>query len=188
MTIEEKPKALEFTFSIEGNSNLKYEIVYDAKNIMEPIRINYGGLEMGVPVEFFTEVVDFLTSKGVIVPKIKITTGQINTETTISAIPLPVIEGQENNEIEQKDKQITAGPITSFDTSVETEENIKEIVEEDIPEKEKNIVTKENGEKEKVIPNRTVIKTKKFNKDDPRGAEREAAELREKKESNFKRV
>ncbi len=190
MPIKEKPKSLEFTFSIEGNPNLKYEIVYDTKNIMEPIRISYGELKMGVPVEFFTEVVDFLTSKGVIAPKIKISAGQINAETTISAIPLPIIiEGQENNEIEQKEKQIeTAGPITSFDTSVETEEIIKEIVEEDISEKEKNIVIKENNEKEKVIPNRTVIKTKKFDKDNPRGAEREAAELRGKKESNFRRT
>ena len=185
MTIEEKPKALEFTFSIEGNPNLKYEIVYDSQKSQEPIIINYGGLKMGMPVELFTEVVDFLTSKGVIISKGKIIAGQINTETIINTIPLPVIDGEEN-EIE-KVEQITTGPVTSFDTSVETEEIIKEIVEEKNPEKEKNIVIKEN-KKEETISNRIVIKTKKFNKDDPKGAEREAAELRGSKESNFKRT
>ncbi len=185
MAIKEKQKALEFTFSTEGNPNLKYEIVYDSQNIMAPILIDHNGLKMGMPVELFTEVVDFLRSKGVITPKIKITAGQINTETIINTIPLPVIDGEEN-EIE-KVEQIIAGPVTSFDTSVETEVIVKEIAEEKNPEKEKNIVIKEN-EKEETISNRIVIKTKKFNKDDPKGAEREAAELRGNKESNFKRT
>ncbi len=180
MTIEEKPKALEFTFSPMDQPNSKFEIIYDSEKEFSIIITNFNKASLNMPLELLTEVVDFLRSKGVIAPKIKITAGQINTETIISAIPLPVIEGEEN-EIE-KVEQIIAGPVISFDTSVETKEKIKQIT------KEKNIVIKEDKKKEEVIPNRPVIKTKKFNKDDPKGAEREAAELRGSKESNFKRT
>ncbi len=182
MAIEEKPKALEFTFSPEDNPNLKYEIVYDSQKNMEPILINYGGLKMGMPVELFTEVVDFLKSKGVI--KLSLPFTPITTETIISNIPLTVIDG-EDNEIKQIEP---SGPITSFDTSVETEEIVKEIVEKEISEKEKNIIIKkEEDKKDATVPNRVVIKTGRFDKNDPMKAQREAAELRGEKESNFKR-
>ncbi len=183
MTIEEKPKALEFTFSPMDQPNSKFEIIYDSEKEFSIIITKFNKASLNMPLELLTEVVDFLRSKGVIENKIPV--NPIKTITTINTIPLPVIDGEEI--IEKVEKIEIAGPVTSFDTSVETKEIIKEIVEEKNPEKEKNIVIKED-KKEETIPNRTVIKTKKFNKDDPKGAEREAAELRGSKESNFKRT
>ncbi len=180
MSIEEKPKALEFTFSPMDQPNSKFEIIYDSEKEFSIIITNFNKASLNMPLELLTEVVDFLRSKGVIENKIPV--NPIKTITTINTIPLPVIDGEEIIE-----KIEIAGPVTSFDTSVETKEIIKEIVEEKNPEKEKNIVIKENN-KEETIPNRTVIKTKKFDKDDPKGAEREAAELRGNRESNFKRT
>ena len=162
-----------------------------------------------MPVELFVEVVDFLKQKGVITgggtTKKLITTGQKNLKKT-KVIPLPVIDGKEEDE-EEETVMIQTNPITSFSESTESEEILEEIVEEKNTPQE-NIVIAESHEysadtdniyaqlkssslpeekKDDTIPKRTVIKTKKFDKDDPMGAERDAAELRDKKESNFRR-
>ena len=71
MAIEEKQRALEFTYvpnDMEGD--LKYEISYDESKGMFPISINTGGSDISYPLELFTEVVEFLSSKGVIHPNI----------------------------------------------------------------------------------------------------------------------
>ena len=185
MSIEEKPRALEFTFVDNKNNNLRYEITYDSENSpISPITITVRGGNMCMPVELFVEVVDFLKQKGVI------KSGKNNPPSggsrvkKATTIPLPVIDGeQEEEEIEEK--MIQTNPIISFDTSEGPEEIIKEIIKE-VPSEEKIIISKEKKDDEN-IPKRTVIKTKKFDENDPLQAERESAELRGKKKSNFRR-
>jgi len=210
MPIEEKPRALEFTFVDKVNSSLRYEITYDSQLTIPPIEVSYNGANLSMPIELFVEVVDFLKQKGVITgggtTKKLITTGQKNSKKT-KVIPLPVIDGQEEKEQEEQEVMIKTNPITSFSEPTESEEILKEIVKEEKTSQENIIIAEEHEyvadtdniyaqlkssslpeeKKDDIIPKRTVIKTKKFDKDDPMGAERDAAELRDKKESNFRR-
>jgi len=67
MAIEEKQRALEFTFvpdNIDGD--LKYDIIYDERNVVFPLSISAGGNRMDYPLELLVEIVEFLKSKGVI--------------------------------------------------------------------------------------------------------------------------
>jgi len=189
MPIEEKPRALEFTFVPENDSGSRYEITYDSQ-CQVPIEVSYNGTKLLMPVELFVEVVDFLNQKGVI------KTGQNNPPSGESresrvnrpkVIPLPVIDGQET--VIQKEEEpktiIQTNPITSFSESTVEEEILKEIVEENTP--EENIIFEEEDKKDETIPKRTVIKTRIKDDGDPLQAEREAAEIRGKKESNFRR-
>ena len=64
MTIEEKPRAIEFTFvpeNIEGD--LKYDITYDEGNAAFPLRVSTGGNQMDYPLELFIDVVEFLARR-----------------------------------------------------------------------------------------------------------------------------
>ena len=186
MPIEEKPRALEFTFVPENDSGSRYEITYDSEKKLYPITINCKGIGLSMPVELFVEVVDFLKQKRVIEG------GRINdlpffVEKNLKnpkpdIIPLPVIDGEEENE--EDIVMIQTNPITSFSESTVEEEILKEIVEET---PEENIIFEEEEKKDDIIPKRTVIKTRIKDDGDPLQAEREAAELRGKKESNFRR-
>ncbi len=78
MAIEEKQRALEFTFvpdNIDGD--LKYDITYDERNELFPLRVSAGGNGMDYPLELVVEIVEFLTSKGVI--KSQVLSGTIKT-------------------------------------------------------------------------------------------------------------
>jgi hypothetical protein len=69
MAIEEKPRALEFTFvpdNIDGD--LKYDITYDESNPVFSLQISTGGNRIDYPLELVVEIVEFLTSKGVVKP------------------------------------------------------------------------------------------------------------------------
>jgi len=71
MAIEEKQRALEFTYVPDGmEGDLKYEISYDENKGMFPLTINTGGSDICYPLELFTEVVEFLTNKAVIEPTV----------------------------------------------------------------------------------------------------------------------
>jgi hypothetical protein len=180
MPIEEKPRALEFTFISENDSSSRYEITYDSEKDIDPVMIKWKSVTLNVPVELFVEVVDFLKQKGVLKGKNNPPSGGSNVKRT-KTIPLPVIDGQEED---AEETMIQTNPITSFDSSVEQEDILKEIVEKDIP-KEENIIKEEK--KDDTIPKRKVIKTRIQDDGDPLQAEREAAELRGKKESKIKR-
>jgi len=67
MAIEEKQRALEFTFvpdNIDGD--LKYDITYDESNPVFSLQISTGGNRIDYPLELVVEIVEFLTSKGVV--------------------------------------------------------------------------------------------------------------------------
>ncbi len=67
MSIEEKQRALEFTFvpdNIDGD--LKYDITYDESNPVFSLQISTGGNRIDYPLDLFVEIVEFLTNKGVI--------------------------------------------------------------------------------------------------------------------------
>ena len=67
MTIEEKPRAIEFTFVPEGvGGDLRYDIIYDEGNTVFPLRVSTGGNQIDYPLELFVDVVEFLTNKGVV--------------------------------------------------------------------------------------------------------------------------
>ena len=71
MAIEEKQRALEFTFvpdNIDGD--LKYDITYDDSNPIFSLQISTGGNRMDYPLELVVETVEFLTIKGIIKPKV----------------------------------------------------------------------------------------------------------------------
>lgn len=71
MAIEEKQRALEFTYVPDGmEGDLKYEISYDESKGMFPLTINTGGSDISYPLDLFTEVIEFLTSKGIIEPTV----------------------------------------------------------------------------------------------------------------------
>lgn len=71
MAIEEKQRALEFTYIPDGmKGELKYEISYDESKGMFPLTINTGGSDICYPLGLFTEVIEFLTSKDIIEPMV----------------------------------------------------------------------------------------------------------------------
>ncbi len=71
MAIEEKQRALEFTYIPDGmKGELKYDISYDESKGMFPLTINTGGSDICYPLELFTEVIEFLTSKDIIKPTV----------------------------------------------------------------------------------------------------------------------
>jgi len=97
MAIEEKQRALEFTFvpdNIDGD--LKYDITYDERNELFPLRVSAGGNGMDYPLELLVEIVEFLTSKGVIKPQIlsrTIETPGANLDTVSRKLPAGVEPG-----------------------------------------------------------------------------------------------
>jgi len=71
MAIEEKQRALEFVYvpdDVEGD--IKYEISYDESKGKFPLSISTGGNGINYPLELFTEVVEFLSGKGIIESKV----------------------------------------------------------------------------------------------------------------------
>lgn len=69
MAIEEKQRVLEFTFVPDNiNGDLKYDIIYDESNPVFSLQISTGGNRIDYPLELVVEIVEFLTSKGVIKP------------------------------------------------------------------------------------------------------------------------
>ncbi len=122
MAIEEKQRALEFTYvpdNVEGE--LKYEISYDESKGMFPLTINTGGSDISYPLELFTEVVEFLTGKGVIESKIlsrtALTPGTPSVAMATSAapngpsIPLPEIQRADGTPV----LSANVDPLASFD-------------------------------------------------------------------------
>ncbi len=128
MAIEEKQRALEFTFVPDDiGGDLKYEITYDDSNPVFPLQISTGGNRMDYPLALFIDVVDFLTSKGVIEPKSYAKTAVMATPKVVhnsaalqqfaptmpsSAIPIPqVVKGDGSTLTSNTD------PLASFDIS-----------------------------------------------------------------------
>ena len=97
MAIEEKQRALEFTFvpdNIDGD--LKYDITYDERNELFPLSISAGGNRMDYPLELVVEIVEFLTSKGVVNPHIlsrTVETPGANMDTVSRKFPIRVEPG-----------------------------------------------------------------------------------------------
>jgi hypothetical protein len=68
MAIEEKQRALEFTFiPKEMTGDLKYDMIYDDRDKDFPLEVSIrGGGSVKYPLSLFIEVVDFLAEKGII--------------------------------------------------------------------------------------------------------------------------
>lgn len=127
MTIEEKQRALEFTFkpdNIEGD--LKYDITYDDRNEVFPLRISSGGNGMDYPIALFVDVVEFLISKGVIEPKVLSKTvpatfacdefPSIRTIISESSIPIPQVVKKDGTTVSALTSN--TDPLASFDITV----------------------------------------------------------------------
>jgi len=177
MSIKEKPRVLEFSFVSDKDPSLRYEVEYNSQAIV-PIEIGYNGKKITMPIEFFTEVVDFLKGKGVIKGDYK--NIDIGSKVNKSVfIPIPIIDGEETD-VEKN--EIPTSPITSFDTTI----SALGIAEKKLKEKESNESNIE--EKEENFPKRKVIKTRVKDNNDPLQAEREAAELRGEVKRKIKRA
>lgn len=180
MSIEEKKRPIEFEYipdNPKGDID-KFNIIYNPDQSYRPLNITCGAGHINCPVELLVEIVDFLTGKGIIKPSFK----KLVVQDDSKFIPLPIIEGEQEEDNSEKEK-VQSEPITSFDVSNDIEEVIKDIVEEDVEEG----IKIQGEKKEEEIIKRQVIRSKSTD-DDPLKAEREAAELRGKKKSNFKRV
>lgn len=127
MTIEEKQRALEFTFkpdNIEGD--LKYDITYDDRNEAFPLRISSGGNGTDYPIALFVDVVEFLISKGVIEPKVHGKTvpatvasdefPSIRTIISESPIPIPQVVKKDGTTVSALTSN--TDPLASFDITV----------------------------------------------------------------------
>ena len=197
MPIEEKKRALEFTYTPDNaNSDLQYDIIYDDSHEAFPLRISCGGGDTDYPLDLFVEIVDFLTAKGVIQSRGLSRTvpihGMSSTILATSAaptgepIPLPQIQkkgggGSSTPLIENAD------PLASFDiTAPLSDVNIEESSVLPIPEIAEKmghgpslvgpVVTQQSSIPKEAIT-RPVIRSR-VNKGDPFSAEKEAAALR----------
>jgi hypothetical protein len=160
------------------------------------LTIRNDGNEFRCPVELFTEVVDFLTEKGIIKSKSPI--GPVyrgkdsgsKTPPSNSTIPLPVIDGvREDIENQGESQDIDVSPFTSFDNSLqEIEEEIEQVAPADDETPKEVSAVKVGGKKiSSEIISRPVIRSRVGDSDDPLAAEREAALLRGQQEGNFRR-
>jgi len=71
MAIEEKSRVLEFTYTPDiVGCDIEYDISYDKSKGTFPLTVNSGGSNISYPLDLFTEVVEFLSSKGVIEPQV----------------------------------------------------------------------------------------------------------------------
>ncbi len=195
MSIEEKKKPLEFIFTPDnvpgpiGSGD--YEIVYNpdyqsSGSIMDlyPLNITNSGQSICCPIELFTEVIDFLTEKGIIEGKVK-ETNLVQTK-IISTIPLPVIDGVGETVLGQEGSS-SVQPFTSFD---ETDTEMNDILTPD-DESVKDVASIKVGDKEAAseeIVSRPVIRTRVGDSEDPQQAEKDAAVMRGNAESNFRRT
>jgi hypothetical protein len=212
MAIEEKKVPLEFTFTpsgcIEPSYLTDYEIMFEPDKIKRngyernELTIRCGDKQLDCPIELLTEVIDFLTKKGVIEPKIpsgSIPRIAVGTAPPTNTLPLPVIDGAVENVVSTNNKvQPTVTPFTSFDNNqvVDVETIVSEIVVADAV---VGTLTSESpiikvGNEEVItdeIKARPLITTRAGEGDteeDILKAEREAAEMRGIKESTFRRA
>lgn len=211
MSIEEKKKPLEFTFvpdDVQGDAHLvSINVVYSGDNCMEaglfPVTIEAdGGQKINCPVEFFQEVVEFLTQKGVIEPVLSRTvnnpgsllptlnSGDLRRQT--DGIPLPQIERKSS-----PSAVATVGDaLASFDITSEAPHVTAQVVDKvtkaaELPQGPVIGVAPGVGEVVATpVINRPVIRSR-VTGDDPQSAEKEAAAIRAasgKTKSNFKRT
>ncbi len=199
MPIEEKKRALEFTYTPDNfDGDLKYDIIYDDSHEVFPLRISCGGGDTDYPLNLFVEVVDFLTAKGVIQPR-----GLSRTvPTTFSSNEFPSVPGISNNpgssiplpQIQKKDGEkspihfmANTDPLASFDITtplshIDIRESpilpTPELVErmEHGPSLVGPVITHQNSIPEEAIT-RPVIRSR-VNKGDPFSAEKDAATKR----------
>lgn len=204
MAIEEKQRALEFTFkpdNLEGD--LKYDIVYDDRNSIFPLRISSGGNAIDYPIGLLVEIVDFLTGKGILEPKVlsrTAPTASIDPGTFSASLSPPTIEkkGGHGPQIEKK-----GGPHSSVHLTSNVDPLASFDITNDIPVKTHAGVTIPSITSTSKVPpipkiikagsgividnttfapskemvNRPVIRSRISN-GDPLSAEREAAQLR----------
>ena len=206
MSIEEKKKPLEFTFIPDRTTGpaevIGFDIVYNPDlnsdgSLMRlyPITITNKGQSICCPVELFSEVIEFLMEKDIL-KKTKPLPLNVSTHSS-SNIPLPVIDGVNEQQPEQEKAKstFTSIPFTSFDNETA---NVEEVINNITPAEESTISTTtptiKIGEGEEVevvdeaIASRIVIRSRIGESSDPQAAEKEAAILRGKSESNFRRA
>lgn len=129
MAIEEKQKTLEFTYK---DGNIEFDISYDESKGSYPLTVaTGGGNAINYPLELLVEIVDFLTSKGVIKSEILSRTiptpGMPSVVMATSAapaiessIPLPEIKKKERTVPTRLSANVD--PLASFDISMPTVE------------------------------------------------------------------
>lgn len=99
MPIKEKPQLLEFNCTIEGMSDVEWNIKYDPNDKIAPLHISGNGQSFHCPVELFGDVTAFLRSKNIIKPDVLTRSRTIQTPgsesgTSVSSLLPPKVEGQ----------------------------------------------------------------------------------------------
>jgi hypothetical protein len=190
--IKEEPVQIEFTYEPDiqlTNTIDPIKIIYFKENNVPFISFN----EIKYPLDFFIEVVDFLTKKGVVKKE------NILVESHKSSLPLPSITKSGNvvrdsnyvitEKITNKDRIETnknaSQPFPSFNIGIDEEKKMKEIEEEG-----RKIKEFKNSQNKTPIIKRPVIRTRVTDEEgDPLEAERAAAQLRgSNEEKSIKRI
>jgi len=206
MAITEKSKPIEFTVDMSdhfdaGGELLSYDVIYETdpmKEIIYPLTINASGQNqiLQCPVELLLEIVDYLTQKGHIQRKGVIPTPGTTVLNTGGGLPIPQVQKKTGGQAPIPAASQDSTPITSFDVTQPPETSVPSAPAPPptpapagggptvVASNTANVITDE-------MKNRPVIRTKvKDPENDPTGAEREAAMIREQaqggKKSNFK--
>jgi hypothetical protein len=169
MSIEEKQKALEFSYvsDKETGKNTVYDITYDPENDGEvfPIKIQQGSQEMRFTVEFFGEIELFLKQKGISKPVMPLGPTP-RTFMPDSKIPIP--------EIQKKQPGEPVDSLMSFDITGQTP-SVSEIAKTEVKTPDKSTTITKDTKVD--IPNRPVIRSR-VKDGDALSAEKEGAAQR----------
>jgi hypothetical protein len=193
MPIKEKPQLLEFNCTLEGMSDVEWNVKYDPNDKIAPLHISGNGQTFHCPVELFGDVTAFLRSKNIIKPDVLTRSRTAQTPgfesgTFASSLLPPKVEGQGDAPVVVNNVAPGGPPIdalASFDiTNPEAGLKAPDVVltggDDDGPypgsftTSDAPVITPNT--KSEVI-NRPVIRTR-VNKDDPQSAEKEAAAIR----------
>ena len=176
MSIEEKPRALEFSYvpdemkNISEEKQVAYNISYDPSVFGEifPVKISSGDDEMKFTIEFFEQVSEFFREKGILKSKIFIPNKDIPIRPVTSSVPPPVIQKKERGTSPLSD------PLMTFDISAQQNVSEEEEKPSDTSTASGPIVSSETP---KEVINRPVIRTR-VREGDVKSAEKDAAILR----------
>jgi hypothetical protein len=194
MAIEEKQRALEFTYTSEiGGMIVKYDIIYSIDRPDFPLQVSGGDSKNDYPLNLFVEVVDFLVSKGIIKPRIlhRATGPSVPFAPLSKDIPLPQIQMKEK-QIDFPQVSQNIDPLASFDITIPLSTEISSASSDDniMLEKGQNVTVKiadKNTITDKEIISRPVIRSRVRGKD-PLSAEKEAAQIRAAQMSDDKKA
>jgi len=193
MTIEEKKKVLEFTYSSDNiTTGDNFDIVYDEMN-GRSISIKNGSSKIVIPIELLTEMTDFLASKGIIKNNnSNMPHSNSNIENVYhvgQGLPIPKIENKKESDNIKESEIIT--PISSFDISQNNShvnKAPKDLIKNPVDDKEGAVFGNEENKISEEKINRPVIRTRIKDENDPLQAEREASIARGAGKDSVKKI